>query len=92
MRVRATIQGIASGPASLTIPTTIGNELVHCTVASTTADCSDFLVGTPLIGSTITLSLNQAPAARGLVRECGDGDKGKGGCHDHGHGEGDDGN
>lgn len=92
MRVHAKIQGFTSGPAWLTIPTTIGNELVHCVVSSTTADCRDFLLGTPLIGSTITLSLNQAAAARGLVRECGDGDHGKGGCHDHGHGEGDDGN
>lgn len=78
MRVQATIQGV-TGRAWLTIPTTVANEIVHCTTnASTnTASCDDFLLGDPLLGGTATLSVNSMAAARGLIRSC-----------DNGHGDG----
>jgi hypothetical protein len=71
MHVAAQLSGI-TGPASLTIPTTVWNEVVHCALNTTTnsASCDDFLLGDPLIGGTVTLSVSQAPAARGIVAAC----------------------
>ena len=88
MRVQAQLHGV-TGAASLTIPTTVGNELVHCTVTSSSmmGTCSDFLLGDPLIGSTVTLSVSQSPAARGAVMQCGEGDHEDGGQSCHGKGE-----
>jgi hypothetical protein len=61
-----------SGPASLTIPTTVWNEVVHCALNTTTntGSCDDFLLGDPLIGGTVTLSVSQAPAVRGIIAAC----------------------
>jgi hypothetical protein len=71
MHVAAHLSGI-TGPASLTIPTTVWNEVVHCSLNTTnnSASCDDFLLGNPLIGGTVTLSVSQTPAARGIVAAC----------------------
>jgi len=71
MHVTAQLSGI-TGPASLTIPTTVWNEVVHCTLktANNSASCDDFLLGDPLIGGTVTLSVSEAAAARGIVAAC----------------------
>jgi len=83
----ATITGVAGTSASLTVPTTVANELVHCTVTpnSASATCNDFLLGDPLIGSIMTLAVDQTAVARGTI--CG----GKGNsCHaDSGSGDDD---
>ena len=67
----ATITGIAGTSVSLTVPTTVANELVHCTVttSSASANCKDFLLGDPLIGSIMTLAVDQSAVARGTI--CG---------------------
>ena len=79
MRLVAQIHGIATS-AWLTIPTTIANEVVHCTVnaPTQTASCDDFLLGDPLIGSIATLSVSGAAAARGPIQSCNDDDHGNG--------------
>ncbi len=79
MRVQATIHGV-TGAASLTIPTTLANEVVHCATntSTNTATCDDLLLGDPLVGSTVTLSVNASAAARGIVRTCGEDDRGNG--------------
>lgn len=90
MHVQAHLTGI-SDAAWLTIPTTVWNEVVHCSVnaSSNSATCDDFLLGDPLIGGTITLSVNGSASARGTILECdGDSDHGAKACH--GKGESDD--
>ena len=73
----AAITGVAGTSVSLTVPTTVANELVHCTVttSSASANCSDFLLGDPLIGSIMTLAVDQSAVARGTI--CGEGNS----CH-----------
>ena len=65
----ATITGVAGTSVSLTVPTTVANELVHCTVttSSASANCNDFLLGDPLIGSIMTLAVDQSAVARGTI-------------------------
>jgi len=79
MHVQATIHGVTDA-VWLTIPTTVANEIVHCTTDAMTsmASCDDFLLGDPLIGSTATLSVSSNAAARGTIRSCGDDDRGNG--------------
>lgn len=90
MEVDATIHGV-TGPAWLTIPTTVTNEIVHCSVNSGThtATCDEFLLGDPLVGSIATLSVDSSAAARGEIRSCGDDDKGNGqqACESKEHGD-----
>jgi hypothetical protein len=71
MTVTAQLSGI-TGPASLTIPTTVWNEVVHCPLntATNSATCDDFLLGDPLIGGTVTLSVSQTAVARATVAAC----------------------
>ncbi len=71
MHISAQLTGIA-GPALLDIPTTVWNEVVHCVLntASNSATCDDFLLGDPLIGGTVTLSVNATAVARGTVASC----------------------
>jgi len=68
-RLKATITGVAGSSASLTVSTTVANELVHCavTTASSSAKCDDLLLGDPLIGSVMTLAVDQSAVARGTV-------------------------
>jgi hypothetical protein len=85
--VNAQLTGI-SGPAWLAISTTVWNEIVHCVpgTSSGSATCDDYLLGDPLYGSTVTLSVNDTAAARGVVAAC-DGNNHDDGhsCHDDGH-------
>jgi hypothetical protein len=62
-------QGIQGQAAWLTIPTTVGNELTPCAVNTTTASavCGEQLIGDPLIGATVTLSVDFNAAARGTI-------------------------
>ena len=78
-QLTAQIHGV-TGAVWLTIPTTVSNEIVHCTTNASTnsASCDEFLLGDPLIGATATLSVNSTAAARGEIRSCGDDDHGNG--------------
>ena len=71
-RLTATIKGVAGTTTSLTVPTTLANELVHCavTTSSASAKCDDLLLGDPLIGSVMTLAVDQTAVARGTI--CGE--------------------
>ncbi len=66
-RLTADLRGIAGLTASLTVPTTVANEVVHCDVTGTTASCDDFLLGDPLIKSIITLAVDQKAVATGIT-------------------------
>ena len=70
-RLQANITGVAGTSASLTVPTTVAIELVHCavTTSSASASCDDFLLGDPLIGSVMTLSVDESAVTRGTI--CG---------------------
>jgi hypothetical protein len=71
MHITAQLSGIA-GPTLLDIPTTVWNEVVHCALNTTSnsSTCDDFLLGDPLIGGTVTLSVSQTAVARGTVVSC----------------------
>lgn len=90
MEVESTIHGVL-GPAWLTIPTTVANEIVHCSVdsATNTASCDEFLLGDPLVGAVATLSVNASAAARGPIGSCGDDGNGhgQGACQENEHGD-----
>jgi hypothetical protein len=59
--------------AWITVPTTVTNELLPCAVNPTnqTAVCGEDMVGDPLIGAQVTLSIDSGaggvPVARGPV-------------------------
>lgn len=61
--------GIQGQAAWLTIPTTVGNEVTPCAVDVTAASavCGEQLIGDPLIGATVTLSVDFAAVARGII-------------------------
>jgi hypothetical protein len=75
MRLTANPSGLpASAEAAwLTVPTTVTNELLACAVNPTnqTAVCGGDLLGDPLIGATVTLSIDSGsggvPVARGPI-------------------------
>ena len=69
MRVTSFPTGVVGQAAWLVIPTTVGNELAQCAVdvKSAQAVCGEDLLGDPLIGGTITLSVDTVPVARGIV-------------------------
>ena len=69
MSVRSLLTGVTGHIAWLVIPTTVGNELVPCTLKTSTGGigCSGDLVGDPLVGSIVTLSVDSIAVARGLI-------------------------
>ena len=69
MSVRSLLTGVTGHIAWLVIPTTVGNELVPCTLKTSTGGtgCSGDLVGDPLVGSIVTLSVDSIAVARGLT-------------------------
>jgi len=69
-QVSASLTGIAGTRAWLTVPTTVANEVLHCAVSGATATCSDFLLGDPMQGSVITLSVDGSAVARGTIGAC----------------------
>jgi hypothetical protein len=68
VRLKAYV-GFSSGTVALVnVPTTSGDEAVLCSaVQNGTSACEGPLSGTPLIGATVTLAVNGAPAARGTI-------------------------
>jgi hypothetical protein len=68
VRLKAYV-GSTSGTVELVnVPTTSGNEVVPCATAENGAtSCEGPLSGTPLIGATVTLAIDGAPAARGTI-------------------------
>ncbi len=62
--------GVTGRSAWLVIPTTVGNELLPCAVNTTTgvAGCGEDLVGDPLIGGIVTLSVDSVAVARGPMK------------------------
>ncbi len=73
MRLFAEISGIAGSAASVVVPTTIGNEVVHCLISSGTAHCDDFLIGDPLVGSIATFAIDRSAVSRGQIMRCDNG-------------------
>ena len=67
MLIQVSPTGVAGTSAQLTVSTTVTTELVPCTVSGGTAVCSQELLGDPLLGSVITLSVNEAAVASGVV-------------------------
>jgi hypothetical protein len=67
--VYAAPTGISGRTAWLVIQTTVGNELLQCAVNASTGagGCGEDLVGEPLIGGPITLSVDGVAAARGTI-------------------------
>jgi len=61
--------GIVGASALVAVSTTAGYDVATCAVnnANNTAVCSWDLVGDPLIGSMVTLSVDGLPVARGMV-------------------------
>ena len=51
----------------LIVATTVGNEVVNCTLTQTGATCQGNLVGTPIAGAPVLLSSNGAVIAQGTV-------------------------
>jgi hypothetical protein len=75
MHVTASPTGLPAGSVAawLTVPTTVTNEWLDCAVndAALSAICSEDLLGDPLIGGTVTFSIDMGQggiaAARGTV-------------------------
>jgi hypothetical protein len=67
--VRADATNVTGQTAWLVIPTTVGNEVVNCTVdtSKSSAACADLLLGEPLIGSVATFSVDSLPVARAAI-------------------------
>jgi hypothetical protein len=66
----ASLSGIAGSAAWLTISTTVATEVVHCAVSGSSATCDDYLIGDPMSGGTVTLSVDDSAIARGVVSPC----------------------
>src|SRR5205807_569920 len=60
--------GVSGSTAWLVVPTTVGTEVVQCGVDTTSgaAGCRDDLVGDPMIGAPVTLSVDGVAVARGV--------------------------
>jgi hypothetical protein len=73
-RMHLTAQPSGLPPAAvaawITVPTTVTNELVVCAVnpSNQTAVCSEDLLGDPLIGGTITLSIDRGSGGVAIAR------------------------
>jgi len=69
MHVSSFPTGVVGKAAWLVIPTTVGNELAQCAVDvnAGTAGCGEDLLGDPLVGSVVTLSVDGSAVARGPV-------------------------
>jgi hypothetical protein len=67
--VYAAPTGISGRTAWLVVQTTVANEVVQCAVNSSSGvgGCGEDLVGEPLIGAPITLSVDGVAAARGTI-------------------------
>ena len=61
--------GFSTGTSALVnVPTIAGNEVVTCgAVQNGTATCEGPLSGSPLVGATVTLAVDGAPAAHGTI-------------------------
>jgi hypothetical protein len=61
--------GVTGTSALVVITTTIGNETIPCAVdnANKKAVCSGTLLGDPMVGGSVTLAVDGAPVARGLI-------------------------
>jgi hypothetical protein len=72
MRLTATASGLPStGQAAwVTIPTTVTNEFVACAVnpSNNTTGCSEDLLGDPLIGAVVTLSVDSGSGGVAIAR------------------------
>src|SRR5262249_55875325 len=69
IRLDANPSGVTGASALITVSTTIGYEVVACAVntSKNTAVCGWDLLGDPLVGSMVTLSVDGIPVARGPV-------------------------
>jgi len=72
MHLTATASGLpTSGQAAwLTVPTTVTNEYLACAVnpSNSTAGCSEDLLGDPLIGAVVTLSVDSGSGGVAVAR------------------------
>lgn len=69
MHAASSPTGVVGNAAWLVIQTTVGNELVPCAVdpKSGNAGCGEDLVGDPLVGAPVTLSVDSVAVARGTI-------------------------
>lgn len=66
--VLATLTNLNGGTnVWLVVVTTVGNEVVNCTLVLTGGTCQGTLVGTPIAGAPVLLARNGAILARGTV-------------------------
>jgi hypothetical protein len=69
LRATGTLQGIPKGVALIVVPTSVGNESVSCTTNSDGSySCDGPLIGAPLIGASVLIGLNGAPAGKGTIQ------------------------
>ena len=72
MRLTAGPAGLPSSAVAawITVPTTVTNELIVCAVnpSNQTAVCSEDLLGDPLIGGTVTLSIDSGSGGVAIAR------------------------
>jgi hypothetical protein len=68
IHVAGTLQGVAGATALINITTTVGNEQISCAVNPGMAThCDGSLLGDPIIGGSVILGVDGAPAAQGTI-------------------------
>ena len=66
--VFAILVSLPSGDPTLTITTTIGNEVVNCETSATDGICSGLLRGDALIGGVAFIASSETPVAKGTIQ------------------------
>ena len=66
--VFAILVSLPSGDPTLTITTTIGNEVVNCETSTTDGICSGLLRGEALIGGVAFIASSGTPVAKGTIQ------------------------
>lgn len=69
IRVNASLKGVNGIAALISITTTVGNEVMECSINYTTgsAGCGGTIIGDPLIGGVAMVAVDGVPVARGTI-------------------------
>jgi hypothetical protein len=69
VRLDASLTGVAGKVATVAVATTVGNESVECSIDYKSGDaaCNGNLLGDPMVGGSVLIGVDGAPAARGTV-------------------------
>lgn len=65
MRAFASLTNLTNTNTLFVVASSVGNEVVPCTLSGTSATCSGILYGTPIVGSPVDLANNGKLAAQG---------------------------